>query len=172
MGCTLDHRPGHTITLRREHSSHSKAGGGHWLLAIGRGAAGSQDVASREVGPYCLRRLHGESRSALQTHPAVRARLEELRMTARQQDSSLSDGRFSRPDTCRSGTTGSRYQFLWGVHVSVDPVYVYSGLQQRHVKPAALRKVASVESHNKTSSKAVKRPTDIRRRHGTTASPC
>lgn len=171
MGCTLDHRPGHTITLRREHSSHSKAGGGHWLLAIGRGAPGSQNVASCEVGPDCLRTLHGESRSALQTHPAVRATLEALRMTASQQDSSLSGGCLSRPDICRLGTTGSRYQFLWEVPVSFDPVYVCSGLQQRHVKPAALRKVASVQSHNKTSSKAVKRPTDIRR-HGTTPSPC
>lgn len=35
-------------------SSHSKPGGGHWLLAIGCGIAGSQNVAGRNAGPSLL----------------------------------------------------------------------------------------------------------------------
>lgn len=58
-------------------SSPSKPGGGHWLSAIGYGTAGSQDVASRTLGPLCLRALRSESRSALETHPAVRAKHSE-----------------------------------------------------------------------------------------------
>ena len=58
-------------------SSRSKPGGGHCLLAIGCGITGSQNVAGRVLGPRCLRTLYSESRSALQAHPAVRARHSE-----------------------------------------------------------------------------------------------
>jgi len=55
-------------------SSRSKPGGGHWPLAIGCSAAGSQDVASRALGPECLRTLRSESRTAYESHPAVRTK--------------------------------------------------------------------------------------------------
>lgn len=61
-------------------SSRSKPGGGHCPLAIGCGIAGSQNVAGRVLGPLCLRLLYSESHSALQAHPAVRARHSEIQL--------------------------------------------------------------------------------------------
>jgi hypothetical protein len=77
MGCTLDHRSGAHDHFAERLSSHSKPGGGHWLLAIGRGAAGSQDVASRVLGHCCLCIQYSESHPALRSHPAVRAKHSE-----------------------------------------------------------------------------------------------
>jgi hypothetical protein len=77
MGCTLDHRPGHTITLRRG-PPHAPSLG----VGIGRSLLGAVLQDRRMLPVECwalvgLRTLYSESRFALEAHPAVRARHSE-----------------------------------------------------------------------------------------------
>ena len=50
MGAALDHRPGHTITLRRRRA----LGVGIGRVRLGAALAGSQDIASADALPGCL----------------------------------------------------------------------------------------------------------------------
>lgn len=72
MGWTLDHRPGHTITWGERRASPQRLGVGIARLSLGA-ALQDRKILPVAGGPCCLRRLRGESRRALQAHPAVRA---------------------------------------------------------------------------------------------------
>lgn len=85
MGCTLDHRPGHTISLRRGPARAPRLGVGIGCLRLGDGAARIRDAGQWWGGASLLHPLQGESHCRLETHPAVRTgavRTEETRLTA------------------------------------------------------------------------------------------
>lgn len=125
-------------------SSRSKAGGGHWPLVIGHGAAGSQDIASRVAGPCCLRTQRSESRLALQA-----IRLCEREHSGRQHSVCLSG---ERP-VC-AGPRHDRDPVL-----PVGRPWCDRCVQASSKRPARLRKVASVKylgTRSQTLSRVVK----------------
>lgn len=78
-GCTLDHRPGHTITLRRGPPHAPSLGVGIARSLLGAVLQDRRMLPVEVLGPRCLRTLYSESHSALHAHPAVRARHSDLR---------------------------------------------------------------------------------------------
>lgn len=78
-GCTLDHRPGHTITLRRGPPHAPSLGVGIACSLLGAVLQDRRMLPVEVLGPRCLRTLYSESHCALQAHPAVRARHSDLR---------------------------------------------------------------------------------------------
>ena len=78
-GCTLDHRPGHTITLRRGPPHAPSLGVGIACSLLGAVLQDRRMLPVEVLGPRCLRTLYSESHSALHAHPAVRARHSDLR---------------------------------------------------------------------------------------------